>query len=509
MELKLKVRNSLLFVSMIVFMTSLNLQGQTFSKRIDWNNNELSEAPKSIEPTDDGYIIGVVGESPLSGWASTGFITINESGDVLSENIIESDSSATWFGFANSSDRNEQGEYFIAGSTQSISGNIKSLIIKYNSNGDTIWTRPYGVDNKEYRLQSGISSQDGGFLAVGTTDDFPNYNSAYNCAFVIKYSSEGELEWLQKYYQGSNQYRGYSIAELPNGNIALSGSHRPPGGSIEDRDSFIILTDHEGEFIWSHLYGNPYADGPGFVTSLSNGDILLHGNISRDDNPGGVYLFTARIAASSGQVIWEHKFESLISSICYWNKAIEDENGDLILSGHHQGPNEDFMAQDVMVIGKLSSGGDSLWIRQFLWDGEEQANGWSQDMALTPEGGYILAGYAWPTESYSQDVWILKLDEYGCLVPGCNTGIDNNTVNFEINLYPNPCSGYVQLSSEKMLGVSSIRVLDPVGRVISDLDIQINSNILRINTSEFYPGSYNLVCKFENGFERQLKFIKQ
>ncbi len=72
------------------------------------------------------------------------------------------------------------------------------------------------------------------------------------------------------------------------------------------------------------------------------------------------------------------------------------------------------------------------------------------DVIPTPDGGFIACGYTigaytgpYPP-SYSQDVWVVKVDSLGCIIPGCDdfsTAITVQATNLKdaLTVFPNPC----------------------------------------------------------------------
>lgn len=97
-------------------------------------------------------------------------------------------------------------------------------------------------------------------------------------------------------------------------------------------------------------------------------------------------------------------------------------------------------------LAKVSSEGDSIWARYYSWiDGVKiRPEPWS--LAATPDGGYVAVGTCLNVLEPTIPGWVLKLDEYGCLVPGChlpNITMEEGMSTVQLSIYPNPTSDYL------------------------------------------------------------------
>jgi hypothetical protein len=73
---------------------------------------------------------------------------------------------------------------------------------------------------------------------------------------------------------------------------------------------------------------------------------------------------------------------------------------------------------------RVDEAGEILYRRQYYYLDTIETTSQVRDMATTPDGGYVLAGqviapYDPDTLARQQQGWLLKVDRYGCLIPGC------------------------------------------------------------------------------------------
>ncbi|MCB0521316.1 MAG: T9SS type A sorting domain-containing protein [Lewinellaceae bacterium] len=71
--------------------------------------------------------------------------------------------------------------------------------------------------------------------------------------------------------------------------------------------------------------------------------------------------------------------------------------------------------------------------------------------------------------------WLLKLDEHGCLIPGCH--LADATVaaiapEIKLAIYPNPATNYLnfQLRSARPVQEATFRILDAGGRTVKEFN---------------------------------------
>jgi hypothetical protein len=457
---------------LLLFLPAV-LHAQTWSKRYDFTGQGLGETARNIENTPNGYVVGVVGANPdLPGAARVGFMSIDEEGNLLNEFALGNDTASCHMGTFNPGSPELNGNYIVCGSVDGVSSSFKARLISYNENGDTLWTRTHGAEGHVSYFRHAIQSADGNIIAAGLSDDFPTASTNGFCILLVKFNPQGEVLW-EKYIVEPLKYQvAFGVAELPNGNIAISGTRKDWNAGSEGSDLLMMVTDSEGNELWAQTYGNENSDFWGFCSVLENGDILLHGANSVPDSDNGKWLYAVRLNPENGDIIWEHRFISLRSSNLIWNKSIELPNGDIVLSGFVLRANEEGLPREYYALGKLSAEGDSLWVRKYEWDDEnEQASGHSSDMTTTPDGGFILAGDAWGSENYSQDVWVLKLDEFGCLIPGCQfVNVEEQGIESAIRIYPNPVGEVLSIEVQSLRsGNAQLKITNMQGEVVKSL----------------------------------------
>lgn len=118
---------------------------------------------------------------------------------------------------------------------------------------------------------------------------------------------------------------------------------------------------------------------------------------------GGFDIWVLKLS-TEGTVIWEKTYGRLYND--YTRSIQQTTDGGYVVAGYTaQSINENF---DLLVL-KLDSNGNITWNNTYGVSGSEN----SRDIQQTLDGGYIVTGYVESVGSETTDFWILKLDESG------------------------------------------------------------------------------------------------
>lgn len=115
------------------------------------------------------------------------------------------------------------GGYVIAGNYMvSTDGNIDALIIKYDSNGNLLWSKTWGYigEYSEDYANSVIETENGDYIIVGSYASF-NWETALEI-FAIKFGPNGDYYWNKKWGTTNNDYVN-AITILDDKSFVLAG----------------------------------------------------------------------------------------------------------------------------------------------------------------------------------------------------------------------------------------------------------------------------------------------
>jgi len=161
------------------------------------------------------------------------------------------------------------------------------------------------------------------------------------------------------------------------------------------------------------------------------------------------------------------------------------------------------------VLLRTNAQGDSIWMRQYVYADSvwNEGKGALGDVISTPDNGFIAVGVALPSSNdpndppmYSQDIWVVKVESMGCLLPGCHivTGIENQVTNYKdaLKVWPNPSpsGGQVQLKWELPEAARSksteLSLVSTTGQLMFSQPIDLEQESIQLDVQDLKPGMY-------------------
>ncbi|MBX2929608.1 MAG: T9SS type A sorting domain-containing protein [Saprospiraceae bacterium] len=170
-------------------------------------------------------------------------------------------------------------------------------------------------------------------------------------------------------------------------------------------------------------------------------------------------------------------------------------------------------------IGKVSPSGDSIWTRTYTGIDNDNNRQVLYDLKETSDGGFILCGQSRngspaPGE-IAQQAWLLKLDQYGCLVPGCHittSAAEPAPERLRLAMYPNPAAEYLNFYLRAPAGVGSevsFRIFDAGGRLLREFPHVSADATYVVSVWDWPAGMYVLQCVSGGQVLAVEQFMKQ
>ncbi|MBN2779001.1 MAG: hypothetical protein JXR36_15290, partial [Bacteroidales bacterium] len=305
-----------------------------------------------------------------------------------------------YHGTRNSLISNIDGGFSLAGSRKNEINNT-CLLVKFDQNFDTIWTKLF-FDNPDFTaFYNHIQTSDGGYALVGYT----NESDADGDVLLVKTDSDGNMLWYKKY--GTSGYdAGYCIVETPDNGFLIGGEC-----GLGNTDGYLVKTDSGGNQEWTKHYGHPsYPDGSIFTIGITsqNEYILPVGYITTpisEDFYNRKYRFIK--LDSDFNEVWnkEYGIEAEYTSLGTIAVANDGDIWATIKDNNNVG------------LFHLSPNGDSISKHYY------SAEGSIGDRSLlsikqTSDNGFIMAGVAYDP----QVMWLVKTDSCGCVEEDCECG---------------------------------------------------------------------------------------
>jgi hypothetical protein len=136
------------------------------------------------------------------------------------------------------------------------------------------------------------------------------------------------------------------------------------------------------------------------------------------------------------------------------------------------------------------------------------------DVKETKDNGFIIAGESFDRtyqDSVPQQAWLLKVDQYGCLVPGCqlvNTG-EVSVKKPDLVIYPNPTIDYLNFylnTNPGQAGEGQFRITDISGKQKALFDSDSPGTTFIVPVMDYPAGTYVLQY-LERGIVRTSKLF--
>lgn len=197
-----------------------------------------------------------------------------------------------------------------------------------------------------------------------------------------------------------------------------------------------------------------------------------------------------------------------------FSSVVELTDGAFVASGiyQEQGPPYRYMG----VLMKFASNGDSLWMRTYQHpplQGSFSVH-WLRHSIEDPDGSIVATGSC---NDGQQDLWVIRVDSFGCLVPGCQL-YDHiaeqprlpGEPKLNILLYPNPAADrlFISFRSAKPPN-GTFRLLDATGREVRTFQPGGQSTEIELDVRPHPPGLYILHYTDRSGTPWAGKFIKE
>ncbi|MDB5272268.1 MAG: lipoprotein [Chitinophagaceae bacterium] len=256
-----------------------------------WQSTYDNGGPSFLSITKDGGFL-MAGNNQLlsSPYSDAVLMKTDSTGSLEWYNVYDGGNNETYYGFSESDDG-----YMVVGYTNSFGTGLSSGIIsKIAHDGLFQWSRVNSF-NTGYSCFYNCSSHGSSFLAIGETE---SASIGSRDIWIYKFDTTGNTIWSRAF--GTRNYdESFSLAYSPNGEITVAGSS-DMGNSLGYNGS-LFRCDDNGNLLWSKTYGgvkdDSFADlktvgvngtiACGFTKNGSGGKDIY---IVRTDNNGNIGL---------------------------------------------------------------------------------------------------------------------------------------------------------------------------------------------------------------------------
>lgn len=304
------------------------------------------------------------------------------------------------------------GNVYVTGRSQGGSSNYDYLTIKYNTNGDTLWAKRYNGPGNSIDEANDIALDNQGNVYVTGRSVDVSLNTDYA---TIKYNSNGDVVWLQRYNGPGNQDdNAYSLAVDEFYNVYVTGRSV---GITSGADYATVRYNSSGILQWvsryngignftDNAYSICYYGGSLFVTGMSMN--TFNSSISAD------YVTIKYNLA--GDSVWVKRYNGPGNNYDEPKKMLLDNSGNVYVTGLSRNTSAPESA-DFLTIKYSNAAGDSLWVKRYNGPGNnlDEANSLAIDILgnvyVVGVSVASLTGYDFTTVKYDisgAEQWVAR-----------------------------------------------------------------------------------------------------
>ena len=504
------MQNKLLFIKTIfvLLVTNTLLAQPIINERyaIDGASNAVFG---SVVSTDSCYFVGGGHFSSPDFYLSKGnFIKYNFDGTINNLTVVDSDTLGMDLWLGNNLIKSLDGNLACYIYGYNIENKAGFTFVKITPNG-TILTMKY---NNSYLLEDSNDGLNPSTLIQSADSTYFGIVHVYNLESLLggitffRLDKYGNLMVKKTYYgddiEEYNALASASMVQLSANELMIGCAYRKDAFETEDRrhHTRLMKIDTLGELIEEVTY---WEDRLSFdcnsLTKTAEGGFLYCGRIGTY-HPELTGVYTLRIVKINADysVDWVLPYGNLGGlSSSNLTKILPLNDSEFVAVG--------FTPGEGGILGcllKFNIAGELLWHRKYmkvppLGDGGEHQ---LYDVELTPDGGFVMVGQANDRLGYTdlpgQKAWLVKTDEYGCLVPGCeddDLGIDNPVKTIQSKIYPNPAQNTLfYYHHQDNFEPVTITIHSINGKKVHEWQLNTNDINCEVDISHFQSGVFVL-----------------
>ncbi|MBK6877134.1 MAG: SBBP repeat-containing protein [Ignavibacteria bacterium] len=284
-----------------IFVSKYDANGSTIWERTFDGTGNAKDIAYAVKVDNSGNVF-VAGES-TGDRTGADFVTIEYSSDGSEQWINRYDGNSNSMDFIEKLLIDDLGNVIVLGTSYEIGNLFDLVLIKYSNAGIMQWTKTYNGQASGNDIADDLALDAAGNIFVaansfgsGTLSDF----------LILKYNSNGDTLWCRRYNGPVNGHDNFTSMTIDNnGNIAIAGSSVGSGTSL---DFAVLKYSSMGELLWLRRYTGPATsspDEPKAIAHDSAGNIYVTGTSVGQSTS---YDYLTVKYSPSGDMIWDRRY---------------------------------------------------------------------------------------------------------------------------------------------------------------------------------------------------------
>ncbi len=291
------------------------------------------------------------------------------------------------------------GSVYVTGQTSSFgAGGWDAFILKYSSEGQLIWQRTWGGIGDDYGERAAVSV-DGNVYVAGFTDSFRSTGEV----FLLKFSPDGSLIWQTAYFVIDGTVYSFPYVGLSAG---TDGSMYVT--ATTSAGATVLKFNRDGNLIWHRAWRGTRSQAAA-VAIGPDGGVYVASNTLAQNSHLGIILFKLQ---QNGTFVWEKGWAST-ADIYMEGIGVANDGGVYLAGMMLNGAISDTLPNLELIL-KVSPSGSLVW--QKSWGVSEPGSGsYASDVAVSPLGAVYVVGLD-VYQNGAKDMTILKFTSTGQLI---------------------------------------------------------------------------------------------
>lgn len=421
-------------------------------------NQGNSASAVAVDASGNVYVTGysMIGDSTDAIYVDAATLKYNPEGDLLWEHRFRGSGGNVQPAAIVLDSR---GFLYVTGATW-INGGFDVFLLKYDLNGNLIWSRTRGTSNQQWdaaftmALAANGDVVLGGYKQPGLFQDVDVY--------ILRYGPDGSFRWDWTVYGVADVEEVIDLTVDGDGNTYALAQYAPPGNYIS---LLTVKLDPSGALLWSDIYtGQSTGDYGAGIELAPDGSVFAAGAAWENGSQNGMTLIKY---TPDGQRLWSRSQRGgYYSAEC--NDLAVDADGSAYMSGFAFNENglEDY------ITAKYDGSGNLVWTA--AWSAPEGRSDIGYLVRVGTDGQVYVVGDSWRGFANYYDITSVvysQNDATGIEAPAApNPAELSGRDVVRLAARPNPTRGETILELyQPRPGDVSLNIYDAAGRLVRRL----------------------------------------